>query len=133
LFSIFGIGDYSFKLYKVAISGLYKQTRFTLVEPNGTPLMLDDTCYFIGFDNLDEALITQSLLNKNETQEFIQSFMFTDAKRVITKELLMRIDINSIIRNTDCSKLQNLIHHDTWRVYTKKIRSKRTNERNLFE
>ena len=49
--SIFGVGDYSFKPYKVAISGLYKQTKFTLVKPNGTVLLLDETCYFIGFAN----------------------------------------------------------------------------------
>ena len=88
----FGVGDYSFKPYKVAISGLYKQTKFTLVKPNGTVLLLDDTCYFIGFETLEEAQIIQNLLNQSETQEFIESFMFTDAKRAITKDLLMRID-----------------------------------------
>ena len=91
MFSIFGVGDYSFKPYKVAISGLYKQTKFSLVKPNGTVLMLDDTCYFIGFETLEEARGVQSELNKPEIQEFIQSFMFTDAKRAITKDLLMRI------------------------------------------
>jgi hypothetical protein len=91
MYSIFGVGDYSFKPYKVAISGLYKQTKFTLIKPNGTVLLLDDTCYFIGFDTLEEAQDIQSLLNQSETQEFIESFMFTDSKRAITKDLLMRI------------------------------------------
>jgi hypothetical protein len=91
MFSIFGVGDYSFKPYKVAISGLYKQTKFTLIKPNGTVLLLDDTCYFIGFDTLEEAQEIQNLLNRTETQEFIESFMFTDSKRAITKDLLMRI------------------------------------------
>ncbi|MDR2907077.1 MAG: SAM-dependent methyltransferase [Bacteroidales bacterium] len=95
MFSIFGVGNYSFKPYKVAISGLYKQTKFTLVKPNGTVLLLDDTCYFIGFDTLEEAQDVQNLLNQSETQAFIESFMFTDAKRVITKDLLMRIGLNS--------------------------------------
>ncbi|GHS94546.1 restriction endonuclease NspV [Bacteroidia bacterium] len=98
MYSIFGVGDYSFKPYKVAISGLYKQTKFTLVEPNGTVLLLDDTCYFIGFDTLEEAQTVQSSLNKPEIQAFIESFMFTDAKRAITKELLMRIDFDSNAR-----------------------------------
>lgn len=96
MYSIFGVGDYSFKPYKVAISGLYKQTKFTLVKPNGTALLLDDTCYFIGFNTLDEAEIVQAELNKPEVQEFIESFMFTDAKRAITKDLLMRIDLDSV-------------------------------------
>jgi hypothetical protein len=101
MFSIFGIGDYSFKPYKVAISGLYKQTKFSLVEPNGTVLMLDDTCYFIGFDTLEEAERVQGLLNQPETQKFIESFMFTDSKRAITKDLLMRIGLgNSASKQT---------------------------------
>ena len=91
MFSIFGVGDYSFKPYKVAISGLYKQTKFTLVKPNGTALLLDDTCYFIGFNTLEDAENIQNILNQPETQEFIESFMFTDSKRAITKDLLMRI------------------------------------------
>lgn len=94
-YSIFGIGDYSFKPYKVAISGLYKQTRFTLVKPglDEKILLLDDTCYFIGFDTLNKAQSVLAFLNSDKIQTFIQSFMFTDAKRVITKELLMRIKI----------------------------------------
>lgn len=103
MFSIFGVGDYSFKPYKVAISGLYKQTKFTLVKPNVTVLLLDDTCYFIGFDSLEDAKIVQNELNKDEMQEFIQSFMFMDAKRAITKDLLMRICLTSLIRHNNYS------------------------------
>ncbi|MCL2683564.1 MAG: SAM-dependent methyltransferase [Bacteroidales bacterium] len=102
MYSIFGVGDYSFKPYKVAISGLYKQTKFTLIKPNGTVLLLDDTCYFIGFNTFEEAQEIQNLLNQLETQEFIESFMFTDAKRAITKDLLMRIGLvnHSVGRKT---------------------------------
>ena len=95
MYSIFGVGDYSFKPYKVAISGLYKRTRFTLVKPNGTILLLDDTCYFIGFDTLEEAKNIQNLLNQPETQKFIESFMFIDEKRAITKDLLMRVGLSN--------------------------------------
>ncbi|MCL2063588.1 MAG: hypothetical protein FWG98_04360 [Candidatus Cloacimonetes bacterium] len=98
MFSIFGVGNYSFKPFKIAISGLYKQTRFTLIKPNTKSLLLDDTCYFIGFDNLEEAEEVYNFLNLNETQELIKSFMFLDTKRVITKELLMRINIK--VNNT---------------------------------
>jgi len=107
MFSIFGIGDYSFKPYKVAIAGMYKTTTFSLVKPNNNkPAMLDDTCYFIGFETLIEAEITRILLNKEMTQNFIQSIAFKDAKRMITKELLMRIDLNEIINETDIYELQ---------------------------
>jgi hypothetical protein len=107
VFSIFGIGNYSFKPYKVAIAGMYKTTVFSLVKPNNSkPVMLDDTCYFIGFDTLIEAEITRVLLNKEISQNFIQSIAFKDAKRMITKDLLMRIDLVEIIKKVDFYELQ---------------------------
>jgi len=94
LFSIFGIGDYSFKPFKVAISGLYKTYHFTLVLPqNDKPVMLDDTCYFIGFDRIEYAVYAIILLNSKTTEAFLKSITFSDAKRVFTKDLLMRLDL----------------------------------------
>jgi len=94
LFSIFGIGDYSFKPFKVAISGLYKTYHFTLALPqNNKPVMLDDTCYFIGFDKIEYAVYSIILLNSKTTEEFLKSITFSDAKRVFTKDLLMRLDL----------------------------------------
>ncbi len=96
-FAMFGIGDYSFKKYKIAVSALYKIPRFALVEPiDGRPAMLDDTCYLIGFDNKEEAQMTLYLLNHTITKAFIETIMFSDAKRVINKDLLMRIDIAEV-------------------------------------
>jgi hypothetical protein len=94
-FSIFGIGDYSFKKYKVAISGLYKKSRFSLIVPNKSkPILLDDTCYFLGFDELTDALYTFLLLSHRKIQDFLESLVFLDMKRVYTKDILMRIDLN---------------------------------------
>ncbi len=94
LFSIFGIGDYSFKPYKVAISGLYKTFHFTLVLPqNEKPVMLDDTCYLIGFDKIDFAVYSLILLNSKKAMQFLKSITFADAKRTFTKDVLMRIDL----------------------------------------
>lgn len=96
-FSIFGIGEYSFKPYKIAISGLYKTFHFCFVKPlNGKPVMLDDTCYFIGFDNLEHAEYFWQLLNTEIVTNFLKSISFKDSKRVITKEVLMRIDLEKI-------------------------------------
>lgn len=106
-YSIFGIGDYSFKPYKVAISGLYKTFHFTLVLPiNNKPLMLDDTCYFIGFDNLNHAAYTLILLNLETTAAFLKSITFPDSKRTFTKDILMRINIEGIIETTPLSLIQ---------------------------
>ena len=93
-FSIFGIGEYAFKKYKVAISGLYKEPWFSLVPPiENRPVMLDDTCYFLGFDTYPDALFTASLLNSPTIKQFIKSIVFLDAKRPYTKAVLMRIDL----------------------------------------
>lgn len=97
MFSIFGIGDYSFLPYKVAISGLYKSPIFTLVMPEkGKPLMLDDTCYFIGFEKFSDAAIAFALLNHPFVTGLLNAITFSDAKRTFTKDVLMRIDLSLV-------------------------------------
>lgn len=110
LFSIFGIGEYSFKPFKVAISGLYKTYHFTLVLPqNEKPMMLDDTCYFIGFDKIEYAVYTVILLNSKVTESFLKSITFSDAKRVFTKELLMRLDLLKVANIVSIHEVENQI------------------------
>jgi hypothetical protein len=109
-FSMFGVGEYSFKLYKVAISGLYKHPRFCLVLPSdGRPVMLDDTCYFLGFDTYRDALFTASILNSPLVRRFLESIVFVDSKRPYTKDVLMRIDLAEVSKHLP---LQNLA--DIW-------------------
>src|SRR5581483_1393277 len=92
-FSIFGIGEYSFAPYKVAISGLYKEPNFSLVCPiAGRPVLVDDTCYMLAFDSYLDALITATLYNTDSVKQFLQSIIFNDAKRPFTKQVLMRVD-----------------------------------------
>ncbi len=122
-FSIFGIGEYAFMPYKVAISGMYKTTKFSLVKPyQNKPIMLDDTCYFIGFDTLIEAEITRFLLNLPLTQKFLQSITFKNSKRMLTKEVLMRINLSKIIEKTSFEEVRkNLgITETIWQKYTQK-------------
>lgn len=98
-FSIFGIGDYSFKLYKIVVSSLYKTIKFILVSPSkDKPIMVDDTCYQLDFDSLEEATYIFEALNSNEIHSLLQSLVFKDAKRVITKSLLMRLDLAQLCR-----------------------------------
>ena len=107
LFSIFGIGDYSFKPYKVAISGLYKTFHFTLILPQeNKPVMLDDTCYLIGFDKIEFAVYALMLLNSDTTMQFLQSVTFADAKRTFTKDVLMRIDLLQLAKNSNKKDLE---------------------------
>ncbi len=110
-FSIFGIGDYSFKPYKVAISGMYKTTHFTLVttDKNDKPIMLDDTCYFIGFDDLYNAKIAHYLVNSDLVQQFLKSIIFTDSKRSVNKDILMRIDLGKVYQLTEFDLAESII------------------------
>ena len=96
-FSIFGVGDYSFAAWKVAISGLYKRIQFSIVPPlDGKPAMVDDTCYFLPCTTRDEAVLRADLLNSNAAREFLRAFIFWDAKRPITADILKRLDLSSL-------------------------------------
>lgn len=111
-FAIFGIGNYSFKPYKIAISGLYKTFHFCFVTPqNAKPVMLDDTCYFIGFDSEEDALFVWKLLNSEIVHNFLKSISFKDSKRMITKEILMRIDLKKIAcaMGMDTTRIDDII------------------------
>lgn len=109
-FSIFGIGEYSFSPYKVAISGLYKTSTFSLILPfNNKPLMLDDTCYLLGFDNIEFAAYTTMLLNSEKTTELLKAITFSDAKRTFTKDILMRIDLYKLATHLSDLALQTEI------------------------
>lgn len=111
-FSIFGVGDYSFKPYKVAISGLYKTFHFTLVLPqNEKPVMLDDTCYMLGFDKLEFAVYSLILLNSETTMQFLQSITFADAKRTFTKDVLMRINLLELAQTIDKPALKKELNY----------------------
>jgi len=96
-FSIFGVGDYSFASWKVAISGFYKFLNFTPIGPfRGKPVVLDDTCYFISCDNEGQANCLGELLNSKVAKEFLSSLIFWDAKRPITMDLLRCLDIAAL-------------------------------------
>lgn len=111
-FSIFGIGDYSFLPYKVGVSGLYKLPSFTLVMPeNGKPMMLDDTCYFIGFEKISDAGIAFSLLNSPLVKELLSAISFPDAKRVFTKEILMRIDLAIVAESVEFAEIEKILEN----------------------
>jgi hypothetical protein len=93
-FAIFGVGDYTFAPWKVAISGLYKKLAFCVVGPHADkPVVFDDTCYFLACASEDEARLIAALLASEPAQAFYQSQVFWDAKRPITTELLRRLDL----------------------------------------
>jgi hypothetical protein len=96
-FSMFGIGDYSFTPWKVAISGFYKNITFASIgNVNKKPIMLDDTCYFISCYSKEEADFISQLLNSQACQNFLKSLIFFDSKRPINIDILSRIDLKKL-------------------------------------
>lgn len=91
-FSIFGIGDYSFSPYKVAVSGLHKEPVFRVLEPiDDRPVMVDDTCYMLPFYTKEAAESVAASLNNGDIKRLLTALSFPDAKRPITKSILQRL------------------------------------------
>ena len=99
-FSLFGIGDYAFASWKVAISGLHHRPRFVLVGPReGRPVLFDDTCYFLFFNGEQEARTVADILNTPHCLDFMASLMFAESKRPVTVELLQRLNLSAIAQD----------------------------------
>lgn len=98
-FSVFGVGPYTFEPWKVAISGFYKRLGFVAVGPfEAKPVVFDDTVCFTACRTESEARLIASLLNSEAAREFFSAFIFWDAKRPITIELLHRLDLRALAR-----------------------------------
>jgi hypothetical protein len=105
-FSVFGVGEYTFSPWKVAISGLYKNSRFALIGKfRGKPVVLDDTCYFLSCKSEAEAQFACELLNSDLCQRFLHSLVFFDAKRPITIDILNRIDLKRLAEKLNKEKV----------------------------
>jgi hypothetical protein len=109
-FSIFGVGNYSFSPYKVIVSGLHKSPRFIAVGPVGSkPVFCDDTCYLLPCHSSLQAAVIAALLNHSLAQTFLQSIIFRDAKRPITKTVLRRINLLELARRIPCEDVRETI------------------------
>ena len=107
-FSMFGIGEYSYAKYKVGVSGFCKKPLFSvIVSADETPVMTDDTSYFICFPTYDMAYVAMLILNSWRVQQFLLTIAFLDAKRPYTKKVLERIDFHKILRVIKAADLIN--------------------------
>jgi hypothetical protein len=92
-FSIFGVGDYAFRPWRIAICSLYKALRFRLVAPmNQRPVMFDDTVYYLSFDTEEQARKTLSGLESEAATRLLSSLIFWDEKRPIKTSILNMLD-----------------------------------------
>jgi hypothetical protein len=97
-FAIFGVGEYSFSPFKVAISGLYKAPNFVVLGTHhGKPSMVDDTASFLSFESHEDAVIVAKALNSERARHFFSVFAFLDAKRPYTVEVLSKLNITKLI------------------------------------
>jgi len=105
-FAIFGVGEYSFSYHKVAVSGLYKNIRFRILTPHeDRPVMLDDTCYFVPCESVQQACVLNQLLNHESSLAFLNSIVFKDSKRPLTKKVLQRVSLESLLNWVDKPQL----------------------------
>ena len=111
LFSMFGVGDYSYSKFKVGVSGFYKQPFFSMLySDDEKPVMTDDTSYFLCFDSYDMSYVAMLLLNSAKVKDFLTSIAFLDAKRPYTKKVLERIDFNKIVDTLTIDELIETEH-----------------------
>lgn len=105
-FSIFGVGDYAFKPWRIAICSLYKTLRFRLVAPiEGRPVMFDDTVYYLSFAAEQEARHTLSMLETEEIMGLLKSLIFWDEKRPIKTSILNMLDWSKLSTSDQLSLL----------------------------
>ena len=103
-FAIFGVGDYSFTKYKIALSGFYKKPCFTFLD-GSKPVMTDDTCYFIGTNNKLFAECLYCILDQDNVYDFLLSVAFSDSKRPFTKDVLQTIDLVKVFKQANINDL----------------------------
>jgi hypothetical protein len=97
-FSIFGVGDYAFKPWRIAICSLYKNLNFKLVPPrDGKPVMFDDTVYYLSFDSEVEARLTLDKLTSRDAMGLLDSLIFWDDKRPIKTSILNLLDWSQLV------------------------------------
>ncbi|MFO0554652.1 MAG: class I SAM-dependent methyltransferase [Polyangiaceae bacterium] len=101
-FSIFGVGDYTFAPFKVAICGLYKRLSFVVVDPvAGQPTLVDDTVYFLPCKSVDSARALADALSSPRARAFFEARIFWDEKRPIAKSVLERLSLRALFEELE--------------------------------
>lgn len=96
-FAVFGVGDYAFRPWRIAICGLYKRLAFRMIGPmDERPVMFDDTVYYVSFHTKAEASAVLERLCAQEAQGFLSSLIFWDEKRPIKTGVLNLLDWSRI-------------------------------------
>ena len=101
-FSVFGIGGYTFSPWKIAISGMYKRLGFVKVGPcSNKPVVFDDTTNFLPCPSDEGAALMLRMLETAAARDFYRAYIFWDAKRPITIDLLGRLNLHALASELD--------------------------------
>ena len=96
-FSVFGVGEYAFKPWKIAICGLYKKLEFQFVEKiDNKPTIFDDTVYFLSFDDEKYAREIYRIITTKTAIDFYSSLIFWDEKRPIKTKILNSLNLTAL-------------------------------------
>jgi len=88
-FAIFGVGDYTFKHWKLAMGGLSKKLEFRLIgEITNKAVVFDDIVYFLSFDDEEVARQTFEFLNSSAAIDFYSAIVFWDQKLSLKSSVL---------------------------------------------
>jgi hypothetical protein len=116
-FSLFGIGDYAFSPWKVAVSGLHRSLKFQLIGPfDGKPVFFDDACYYLSFETEEVARVVVDTLNSGLCQRFLGTLIFADAKRPITVDLLQRLNLVDIAKESGLGDRWERVQRDHYAI-----------------
>lgn len=100
-FAMFGIGDYAFRPWRIAICGLYKKLSFRLLGPiKGKPVQFDDTVYYVSFDTHEEAQEALDGIQSLPARELYSSLIFWDEKRPIKSSVLNTVDWSRVLTSS---------------------------------
>ena len=58
--------------------------------------MLDDTCNYISFDDIESAKFVFTLLKSDVVKEYLSARISFDSKRPVTTEILNSIDLEKV-------------------------------------
>ena len=118
-FALFGIGEYAFAPWKVAVSGLHRSGRFQVVGPmSGQPVFFDDASYYLSFEREGDARLVADILNSPICQRFLASLVFPDSKRPFTVDLLQRLNLAAIANEAGFSLRWQQLQRSSYAVAT---------------
>lgn len=93
--------------------------------------MMDDTCYFLPFDDEKSARVAFRCLTSKQAISFFQSIIFWDEKRPIKKPVLDSLDLEKLASHLG-EKLV-LVKESSLKAHGEMIKSKREQDSQLGE